>query len=353
VSTLQPTLTIEGEADDVLEYYMNHGWTDGLPVVSPTVELVERMLAAADRDPEETLPPLPPSRTAPTVHAVAVNAVMAGCRPEYFPVVLAAVEAVADPVLDLYGLQATTSPVAVLLMVNGPIAARLQINSMGNCLGPGFRANATIGRAVQLVALNVGGGTPQTMDKATHGQPGKFTLCFAENEQDSPWEPWHVEHGFALDADTVTAISVTGTQNVLDGCSKTARELLQTFASSCAHVGAQNAQLGGWPLIIFSPEHAQIIARDGYTKTDVKQALYEQSRVPVHQYPADMLRYKVFHNRPRKMWSDDPGVGLPFADTAEDVNIVVAGGAGPHSVFCPSFGLPSSPVIRAISAARQ
>lgn len=350
---MQPTLTIEGELGDLLEYYLDHGWTDGLPIVPPTVELVEQMLAGTDQDPDALLPALPPSRTAPTVQAVAVNAVMAGCRPEYLPVVLAAVEAVADPALDLYGLQATTSPVAVMLVVNGPAADRLRINREGNCLGQGFRANATIGRAVQLVTLNIGGGAPQTMDKATHGQPGKFTMCFAENERDSPWDPWHVEHGFAPDDDTVTAISVTGTQNILDGCSKSARELLQTFASSCAHVGAQNAQLGGWPLVIFSPEHAQIFANDGYSKAEVKQALYEHSRVPVHHYPTDMLRYKVFHNRPRTMWSDDPGTRLPFADTAEGVNIMVAGGAGPHSVFCPSFGLPSSPVIRQIRAGQS
>ncbi len=153
-------------------------------------------------------------------------------------------EDLAEPAFNLYGIQATTNPVTPLIVVNGPIARELSFN---------------------------GGGAPQTMDKSTQGQPGKYGMCIAENEAESPWEPYHVERSFDREASTVTAISVTGTQNVLDAASKSARALLRTFADSCAHVGAQNVQLGGGPLIVFCPEHAQILADGGFSKADVRR----------------------------------------------------------------------------------
>src|SRR5215212_1921062 len=219
------------------------------------------MLRYTDRSPDDVVAALPPHRAEALVHTVAVNAVMAGCRPEYLPVVLAAIEAIAEPAFNLYGIQATTNPVTPLIVVNGPLARELGFNGGGNCFGHGWRANATVGRAVRLCMLNIGGGTPQTMDKSTQGQPGKYGLCIAENEEENPWEPYHVERGFAAEDSTVTAFSVTGAQNVLDLASKSAQSILRTFASSCANVGAQNVQLGGGPLIVFCPEHAQILAQ--------------------------------------------------------------------------------------------
>jgi hypothetical protein len=345
---MRERITITGEIEDLFEHFLEQGWTDGLPVVPPTDAAVDRMLRATDRAPDDVVGVLPPHRAEATVEAVAINAVMAGCRPEYLPVVLAAVEAIADPAFNLFGIQATTNPVAPLIVVNGPLARQLDVNARGNCLGPGSRANATIGRAVRLCLLNIGGGAPQAMDKATQGQPGKYGMCIAENEAESPWEPYHVERGFDRDASTVTAFSVTGTQNVLDMASKSARGILRTFASSCVSVGAQNVQLGGGPLVLFCPEHAAILAGGGFSKSDVKRFLYETARLPAHDFPPEFLDGVVWRRRPKWFSSDHPQATIPLADSPDDIQIVVAGGPGPHSAVLPSFGEATCASIRAI-----
>lgn len=344
-------LTIEGDLSDVIGYYEDQGWTDGLPIIPPTEDAVAAALAFTDLPPDHKVGRISPSRVEATVQSVAVNAVMAGCKPEYFPVVLAAVRGLAHPDFNTYGIQATTNPVAVLVVVNGPIARELEFNGRGNCLGQGFRPNATVGRAVRLCMMNIGGARPQTMDKATQGQPGKYGMCIAENEEDSPWEPFHVERGYDRDTSTVSVISVTGTQNVLDLASKTAAGILRTFASSCATVGHQNVQLGGGPLIIFCPEHAQILAEGGFTKDDVREFLYETARVRVADFPPETLNGMVRHRRPRRYVSEHPDSGIPLADSPQEIQILVAGGPGPHSVVSPSFGeatmVPVNPITLA------
>lgn len=331
-------LTIEGDVSDVFDHYESEGWTDGLPIVPPTEEAVARMLEYTDLDAATVLGQVPATRADATVHNVAVNAVMAGCKPEYFPVVLGAVRGVTVPDFNTFGIQATTNPVAVMVVVNGPIAHELGFNGKGNCLGQGYRANATVGRALRLCLINIGGGAPQTMDKATQGQPGKYGMCIAENEDETPWEPLHVERGYDYETSAVSVISLTGTQNVLDLASRTATGILRTFASACATVGHQNVQLGGGPLIIFCPEHAQILAEGGFTKDDVREFLYENSRVRVVDFPPETLNGMVRHRRPRRYTSDHPDSGVPLADSPAEINILVAGGAGPHSVVAPSFG---------------
>ena len=346
------TVRLEGEIEDVFEYFLERGWTDGLPIMPPTRAAVERMLRYTDRDPNEVVGILPPSRAEATVHAVAVNAVMAGCKPEYLPVVLTGVAAIADPSFNLYGIQATTNPVAPLIVVNGPIARELGLNGRGNCFGPGLRANATLGRAIRLCMLNIGGGTSEAahvMDNSTQGQPGKYGLCIAENEDENPWEPYHVERGFDRQDSTVTAFSITGTTNVLDLASQSARGILRTFASACAHAGAQNTLLGGGPLIAFCPEHAAIIARDGFSKADVRTLLYETSRLRVQDFPSEVLNGMVRRRRPKKFTSEHPEATIPLADAPELVNIIVAGGPGPHSAVMPSFGEATAPSIKLIA----
>lgn len=331
-------LTIEGELSDVFDHYEREGWTDGLPIMPPTEEAVAKMLEYTDLDPSTSLGKIPATRADATVHNVAVNAVLAGCKPEYFPVVLGAVKGVAVPEFNAFGVQATTNPVAVMVVVNGPIAHELGFNGKGNCLGQGFRANATVGRALRLCLINIGGGAPQTMDKATQGQPGKYGMCIAENEEATPWEPYHVERGYDYETSAVSVISVTGTQNVLELATRTATGILRTFASACATVGHQNVQLGGGPLIIFCPEHAEILAEGGFTKDDVREFLYENSRVRVADFPPETLSAMVRHRRPRRYTSEHPDSGVPCADSPEEITILVAGGEGPHSVFAPSFG---------------
>jgi hypothetical protein len=344
-------LTIEGDLSDLQDHYEEQGWTDGLPIVPPTEKAVAATLEYTDLDPHSSVGRIPATRAEATVHNVAVNAVMAGCRPEYFPVVLAAVRGLAHPDFNTYGIQATTNPVAVMVVVNGPIADELGFNGKGNCLGQGFRANATVGRAVRLCMMNIGGGAPQTMDKSTQGQPGKYGMCIAENEAESPWPAYHVERGYDPETSTVSLISVTGTQNVLDLASRGAKGILRTFCSAAATVGHQNVQLGGGPLLIFCPEHAQILAEDGFTKQDVREFLYEHARVRVSDFPPETLNGMVRHRRPRKFTSDHPDAGIPLADSPAEIQIVVAGGAGPHSVISPSFGeatmVPINPITLA------
>ncbi|MGH7316417.1 MAG: hypothetical protein ACREJS_09180, partial [Candidatus Rokuibacteriota bacterium] len=201
---------LKGDYSAINRHYQGHGWTDGLPIVPPTGEDVREFLRFTDREPREVVAVLPPRQGEATVERIAINAVMAGCRPEYLPLIITAVETLADPAFNLDSIQATTHPVAPLIIVNGPIAKEVGINSGYNAFGQGFRANLTIGRAVRLLLMNVGGGLPGTGDRATQGSPAKIAYCVAENEEASPWEPLHVEHGFAGEMSTVTAIACEG-----------------------------------------------------------------------------------------------------------------------------------------------
>ncbi len=329
---------VPGALDDLNDYFEDKHWTDGLPVVPPTEARVQRMLAYTDRAPDDVLDQIPPSWADVTVELAAINAVMAGCRPEYFPVVIAAVEAICVREFNLYGIQATTNPVTPLLVVNGPIARELGINGKGNVFGQGFRANMTIGRAVRLIMMNVGGGLPQVMDMSTHGQPGKHGFCIAENEEESPWDPLHVEQGLDRATSAVTALAVTGTQNMLDMASQTAKGILQTYCSHAATVGMQNTYLGGGPVFAICPEHAEILAQEGFSKRDVKRYLYEQARIPLHEFSEENITQVLEKRRPKWYTSKNPFTSVTIADEPDLITIVVTGGAGPHSQFLPTFG---------------
>ena len=188
-------LEADDSAEAVFQLMLDGGWSDGLPVIPPTADRVSRMVEAAGREPSELIGYINPDGGAATVEKIAVNAVLAGCLPEYMPVLIAAVEAITEPEFNIHGLQTTTNPVAPLLIINGPVRNHIGVNSGRGCLGPGFRANATIGRAVRLLLFNVGGGKPWSTDMAVHGMPGKFVFCMGENEEESVWEPLHVERG--------------------------------------------------------------------------------------------------------------------------------------------------------------
>lgn len=343
------TVSLDGSESDVFSYFEEHGWTDGLPIVAPTKQLVETALSHTDFDPGHSVGSLPPGRADATVHTIAVNAVMAGCRPEYLPIVIAAVEAIAKPEFNLYAIQSTTNPVTPLVLVNGPLAAELGFNAKGNCFGPGARANATVGRAIWLCMLNIGGGTSQTMDKATHGQPGKYGLCIAENDAESPWPAYSESQGFESNVTTVSVFGVTGTQNMVDVASRSGAALLRTFAGSCAAVGGENFQMGGGPLLVLSPEHAQILAKDGYSKQDVSRFLYEAARLHVDDFSEEVLTGMIRHRRPRQFWSEHPRSTVAIANSPEEIRVVVAGGPGAHSVFLPIFGEQTRPVTVAVT----
>jgi hypothetical protein len=312
------------------------GWSDGLPLVPPTVARVDTMLAATRRARDEIVANLAPGFGAATVERVAINAVMAGCRPEYLPVLLAAVEAVADQTFNLQGIQATTNSATPWIIINGPLAATLGVNSGLNCLGQGSRANATLGRALRLVLQNIGGALPGQMDRATHGQPGKYTFCCAENEAANPWTPLHVERGFNADDNVVTVVGAAGTLN-MNSHSKDAADLLRAIALSLVYPTSNDYHFAGAPWVILSPEHAEVLQRGGLSKDDVKRGIWEQSKMEAGRFARkDYDRAK--HTREKELGGFAPDTPVPISPTPEEIGIVVAGGPGTHSVYVPTFG---------------
>jgi hypothetical protein len=334
-----------GSYEEIDAHYQERAWTDGLPIVPPTEALVGEFLRWTDRDPRDVVGVLPPRQGEATVERIAVNAVMAGCRPDYLPVILTAIEALADPRFNLDSIQATTHPVAPLLVVNGPIARELGLNAGYNAFGQGARANVTIGRAVRLVLMNVGGGLPGTGDRSTQGSPAKIAYCVAENEAENPWEPLHVEAGFPPDVSVVTAFGCEGPHNIQDHYSNTGLGLLRTVAGAMGQAGSNNLLGAGWPLLSLGPEHAATIARDGYTKRQVKEFLFEHARFPLARLGVEYQRYQV----ERRGAVDGPDTMLPIVRAPEDIGVIVVGGAGKHSAWQPTFGDGTRPTRRVIA----
>ncbi len=252
--------------EDDIEACYDRGWSDGLPVVPPTPERVLRMLAGTTRAPDEIVTIVPPDFNECTVEKVAINAVMAGCLPEYLPVVLAAVEAACNETFNMHGLLCTTMPHAPVIVVNGPIAKAIGMNGGGNVLGQGNRANSTIGRALQLVVRNVGGGKPGGIDRATHGQPGKVGLCFAEDEDGSPWEPLSVTRGIEPGRSAVTLFAGEGPRVVVDQLSRRPESLARSLADALLTVGSAKAVIAFDAMLVVGPEHARVFRDAGWTR---------------------------------------------------------------------------------------
>ena len=320
------------------ELYYQRGWTDGLPIVPPTEDRVRSMLEASSRDPEEVLGVFPPKNGTAIVEKVAITAVMAGCRPEYFTIVVAAVEAVCREQFNVGGVQSTTDGAAPVLILNGPLTSRLNINSETGVFGHGYRANATIGRALRLVMRNIGGAIPGETDKSTFGHPGKYTMCIAENERISPWEPLHVESGYQLDTSTVTAVAVTGFHQVSEMTVTSGREVLNTICGSLRGWGNVLHYIIGREtplLLVLEPEHAHEIADDGFTKSDVKNYIFEHAGMSV----GSLRDRGYWGNRTWPDWVDDQDdeFMVPPVSRPENIIIVVAGGDGRHSAWLPSW----------------
>ena len=328
-------VTVADDMEAIFERFASEGWTDGLPIVPPTEERVAQMLAFSDLDPSFSLGPMPPRWGEATIAKLAVNAVMAGCKPEYFPVIVTAVKAILGKPFNLYGIQGTTNPASPVLIVNGPIAREIGVNARGNLFGPGFRANATIGRAIRLIMTTIGGGVPQQADKSTLGNPAKYTCCFAENEANSPWAPLHVERGFEAETSTVTAFGGAAPANIIDK-SKTAYEMLEAIARAIAVSGSNNMFMSQEALLVLGPEHASIAARQGFDKKQVRQTVFEHARIPfeqIGQSNADVLGVW----RGNCIEDVDGRRTLRIAEKPEDIIIVVAGGAGNHSASIPGW----------------
>ncbi len=324
---------VPGDADELNQFFIERKWGDGLPIIAPTRERVARMLKHTNRAPDEVVATIAPAYRAATVELIAINAVAAGCRPEYLPVLIAAAEAVGAREFHLQSIQATTNPVAVWLVINGPIIEKLGVNYGNNCLGQGNWANATLGRALRLILQNIGGGLPGIMDKATQGQPGKYTFCCAENEAANPWEPLHVERGFAPGASTATVVGALGTWN-MNTHAKDSKDLLRVIGDTMAFPVGSDYVNGGRPWIMLSPEHAHLLKREGLSKADVKRGLWDNSKLAAKRLSAKDFG-RVQESRRAELGELTPDTMLPISLKSDDISIIVAGGPGTHSVYFP------------------
>jgi len=309
-------------------------------VVLPTAERVRRMLRYCDREPDTPIGPIPPRWATATIQTLAANAVMAGLRPEQFPVVLAALEAMLDPAFNLYGIQATTHPAGPLVLLSGPLAAAVGVASGSGCLGPGFQANLAIGRAIRLILMNIGGARPGVLDKATMGQPGKIAAVLAENEAESPWPPFRADFGYGPDVTTVSVFGAEAPHNINDHGSTTAEGILRTVAGTMATTGNNNLYWQGDTLVLLGPEHAATLAREGLSKDDVRRELHRRARVPVEAMSAEQFE----HTRGwavKEGYVDEAG-RVAVTAKPEEIRIAVAGGPGKHSMWVPTFGLTYS-----------
>ena len=337
---------------DDFESWFERGVTDGLPVIPPSRARVDAMLAATERPRDELVAQVPPNFGRATVEKLAVNAVMAGCRPEYFPVVLAVVEAACDPVFNLHGQSGTTNAASPLIIINGPIRQALEVNCAAGVFGPGYRANATIGRALRLVMINLGGTRAGQISMSTMGHPGRYTYCIGEYEEASPWEPLHVERGFAPTDSTVTLYSGEGPFTINDHLSRSASQLAASLGWSAAGIwNHKSFPLYGHTLFVVGPEHARTLGEERWSKQDFRRFLYDTIRRPARELlPGpdgaetgrlkDLLDGRTGEER------------IPKFPSLEEIVIVVAGGtAGRFSAVVPGWmggELGSRPVTRAI-----
>lgn len=352
-------LSFEGKDYDEAITNVNAGFyknlmTDGFPIVPPTPERVAWMLRGTDLAPNTVVGKIPNRGGIATVEIIAANAVMAGCRPEYMPVLLAAIEALLEPELRWGAMQATTNPVTPLLIINGPIRQELDVNYREGIFGPGFQANATIGRALRLVMMNVGGAFPGITTMATHGQPGRYSAVIGENEEALPdgWEPLNVELGFPAGSNTVTVFPM---QDITKG----------GYGGLPAMAGAMRKNTqgpycfeGGEVLAVFSPDDAAWVVngihieRDAITidvppyttKEAVQQYLFDESQLPYeqalggYQIESGLNRDKVKSGAERECFLQYEGGTVPIVQSPDKIRIIVSGGAGLHSVFVSNWG---------------
>ena len=338
-----------GELEDPIEALFDRGYSDGLPLVPPTPERVVEMLDATSRDAQDVVGVVPPYDGRATVEKVAINAVMAGCPPAVFPIVLAAVDAACDPAFALLGLVSTTHPSGPLVVVSGPLADRVGMNSAGNVLGQGNRANATIGRALQLVVRNVGGGIPQEEDRAAHGQPGKLSSCLAERLEDSPWTGLAQDRGVPADETGVTLMAAESPRLIIDQLARTPEELCASLAAGLEGVGHRRMRLAMDALLVVGPEHGRIFREAAWDRARVRQELFERSSAPA----GDLVRGAGgIAEGIESRWVTDPAAPVPKFAAPERILLTYAGGDA--GLFSMVYGgwvsgeIGSEPVTRSV-----
>lgn len=320
------------DAAGLIEMYHERGWTDGLPVVPPTEASVGAALAAAGLAGDEVVGEIPTRHVRITADKVAINAVLAGCRPEYLPVVVAAVKGLCHPDFGYHGPATSTGGAAVALIVNGPVAPRLGIHGRDNAFGPGFRANASIGRAVRLLMMNAINTRPGHLDRSTLGNPGKYALCFAENEADSPWEPMHTGRGFGATDSAVTVFATEGPHQVYNQLSSDPEQLCATMADAMANLGSMQI-VGNQDLaVVWAGEHAEVFRRAGWSRRQVQDALFARAR----RTTAELKRAGRV---PGEVTADDERTWRHVVPGPEDIMVLHAGArAGAFSAFLPGWG---------------
>lgn len=351
------TLEIPDTADgrEAIEFCFENGWTDGLPVVPPTTERVTDFLRVVDYDPDYEFGPVPPRSGMATTETIAANAVMAGCKPEYFPVVLSAVEAILDPSFNLNGVQATTHCCTPLVIVSGPVVDQLGINSGAGCFGSGHRANATIGRAVRLVMTTLGGAIPGQSDKSTFGHPGKFTYCIGERSDANPWQSIHEDRGFAPSDSVVTVFAGEAPHHAHDHTNTSPHLIAGSIADVMNTRGNNNTWLKGEIVIVVGPEHADSFANSGWTKSDLQYFLFDKARKSISELRlGGRWTEETFSFWPRWIDHEDGEERLPIVSRPEDIIVTVAGGkAGRFSAVIPGWGaLGTSAVSRLVPTGR-
>lgn len=332
------------ETNDVAaanEFCFQKRWTDGLPVALPTRDAIEHIIGYLQRDPKEVVGVIPPRDGVATIETIAINCVMAGCKPEYVPIVIAAVEAMQEERFNLNGVQTTTHSCAPLTIVSGPAVKSLGFNTKESTFGHGCRPSATIGRAIRLILWNIGGGYPGEPCKTTQGHPGYYSFCVAEDPDTNPWEPLHVERGFQAHETVVTVAGVEGPRLVGNGAGYSpAEDVLFILADSIASLGINNN--GGDLVLVLSPMAAKNLSDAGLSKMAVKRELMRLATRPVR----DVKRRRAFSESHPMHWSkyanpNDDEARVPFIRNPESVVILVAGGWGSGSAFsslCMGWG---------------
>ncbi len=317
------------------EHAYDQGWTDGLPIIPATSERVEAFIAASGRKADEVIGVITPRKGPATIEAIAVNAVMAGCRPEYMPVIVAAVEGLTDPGFPLEPMQVSTNAMAPFLLINGPARHKLDVNSGIGCLGPGWRANATIGRAIRLILTNIGGALPGVYSKSTFSSPLRYSYICGENEEENPWTPFHVDQGFAREQSTVTVFRAANFCNISGGEGIGPDEILRHIASNMPPASG-----GGGVLLLLGVNHTQSLHEAGLTKQDIRERIWKLARFPISLYAQAFVDYQ------RRMGRGDETT-LWRAKDPDEIRVIVAGGPGPQDIYI-SAGLPQTRLIRGL-----
>ncbi|OGA39615.1 MAG: hypothetical protein A3G24_25340 [Betaproteobacteria bacterium RIFCSPLOWO2_12_FULL_62_13] len=343
-----PVTSVDDPYGDFFHVAYENRWTDGLPVIPPTPERIGRFLATVDRDPDEVIAVMPPRKGPASLRGIAANAVMAGCLPEYFPTVVAAVEAINDPSFPLR-LLVGMRPETPFFLINGPVRQEINLNCGIGCLGPGWRANSTIGRAIRLVMINMGGLSPGGYARSCFSSPLQYTFCAGEDEENSAWEPFHVERGFSNVQSVISVFRATSYIALLAPLdwAQSAQALLEHTALSMVSIGNTALYAGNTScLVLFNPERTRLLADAGISKSQAKAMLYEYSLLPTSHFRKTDL--PIMEEKGRVV-----GGKVSLVDSPDEIQIGVMGGTGIHAVYLPGFSLeilPHIPVSKVIES---